>query len=53
MKTDVVHLRITPELKEQLRAAAEADNRTISGYIETLILRDLSAKQKETKEATP
>lgn len=43
IKSEVVQLRITPEFKEKLRQAAEAENRTISNYIENLIknaLRD-------------
>lgn len=40
-KTDVVRLRITPELKEKLQALAAAENRTVSNYIESLIIREL------------
>ena len=40
-KTDVVRLRITPELKEKLQALAAAENRTVSNYIENLIIREL------------
>lgn len=36
-KTDRLVIRITPELKAQLQAAAEAENRTITNYIENLI----------------
>ena len=40
-KTEVVRLRITPELKEKLQALAAAENRTVSNYIENLIIREL------------
>lgn len=40
-KTEVVRLRITPELKEKLQALAAAENRTVSNYIESLIIREL------------
>ncbi len=44
-KTERLEIRLTPELKEQLQAAAEAENRTISNYVENLI------KQALKKEA--
>lgn len=44
-KTERLEIRLTPELKEQLQAAAEAENRTISNYVENLI------KQALEKEA--
>lgn len=40
-KTDRLVIRITPELKAQLQAAAEAENRTITNYIENLIKQAL------------
>lgn len=36
-KTDRLVIRITPELKSQLQAAAKADGRSVSNYIEKLI----------------
>ena len=36
-KTDRLVIRITPELKSQLQAAAESDGRSVSNYIEKLI----------------
>ena len=45
-KTDLVRLRISPELKEQLRQAAEKDNRTISNYVECLILEALGGDKR-------
>ena len=44
-KTERLEIRLAPELKEQLQAAAEAENRTISNYVENLI------KQALKKEA--
>lgn len=43
IKTEVIRLRVTPELKTRVTEAAEAENRTVSNYIENLIknaLRD-------------
>lgn len=41
-KTDNIYIRVTPELKQQLQKAAEADNRTLSSYIENVLKRSLS-----------
>ena len=46
IKTDMLKVRITPELKTKIQAAADADNRTVSGYIINLIIRDIAKKQK-------
>lgn len=40
-KTERIYVRITPELKEQLQAAANAENRTITNYVENLIKQAL------------
>ena len=40
-KTERIDIRITPELKQQLQKLAEAENRTVSNYIENLIIREL------------
>ena len=46
IKTDMLKVRITPELKAKIHAAAEDENRTVSGYIVNLIMRDIAKKQK-------
>lgn len=48
-KTDIIHIRITPELKAQLQALAESEGRTVSNMIERLIKEALS--RQKTKEA--
>ena len=40
-KTERIYVRITPELKEQLQAAADVENRTITNYVENLIKQAL------------
>ena len=40
-KTERIYIRITPELKEQLQVAADAENRTITNYVENLIKQAL------------
>ncbi len=36
-KSEVIRLRVAPDLKAQIQAAAEAENRTVSNYVENLI----------------
>ena len=43
-KTERLQIRITPELKAKLQTKADAENRTISNYIENLIRKDLEKK---------
>lgn len=40
-KTEQLNIRVTPELKEQLQKAADAENRTLTNYIENLIIKAL------------
>lgn len=43
-KTDRIQIRISPELKAKLQALAAAENRTVSNYIENLIIKELNKK---------
>lgn len=45
LKTDVVRLRISPDLKEKLRILAEADGRTMSNYLEQLIREAVKSEE--------
>lgn len=47
MKTERIHLRVTPELKSKLQDLADAENRTISNYIENLIKQEIEKKGAE------
>lgn len=40
-KTERLYIRLTTELKEKIQAAAEAEGRSISNYIERLITQAL------------
>lgn len=40
-KTERVNLRLTPEMKEKLQKAADAENRTLTNFIENLIIKAL------------
>lgn len=45
-KSDILRLRITPELKQQLQAAAARENRSLTNYVETALKRALAQKEK-------
>lgn len=45
-KSDILRLRITPELKQQLQAAAAKENRSLTNYVETALKRALTEKKK-------
>ena len=49
VKTDMLKVRITPDLKAKIQAAADADNRTVSGYIINMIMRDIDKKSKSVE----
>lgn len=40
-KTERLYIRLTPELKKKIQAAAEAEGRSISNYVERLITQAL------------
>ena len=40
-KTERVNLRLTPEMKDKLQKAADAENRTMTNYIENIIIKVL------------
>lgn len=47
-KTANIQVRVEPELKEQLIAAAAAENRSVTNYIETLLRNEMERKSKES-----
>ena len=40
-KTERDNTRLTPEMKEKLQKAADAENRTLTNYIENIIINAL------------
>lgn len=44
-KTDYIQIRIAPELKEKVQTLAAAENRTVSNYITSLIVREIEAQR--------
>lgn len=40
-KTERVNLRLTPDMKDKLQKAADAENRTLTNYIENIIIKVL------------
>lgn len=49
-KTANLALRIPPELKAALEEAARADRRSVSAYVELLIIKDLEARHLLPKQ---
>lgn len=45
-KTERLHLRLTPELKAELQALADAQNRSMSNLVESLLLRAVENDKK-------
>lgn len=45
-KTERVNLRLTPEMKDKLQKAADAENRTMTNYIENLIIKEWRENSK-------
>ena len=43
-KTETLNLRVTPELKELIRTAAEQERRTIGNFIEVLVRQHCRAQ---------
>lgn len=43
-KTELIQIRVSPDLKEKIKAAADADNRSVSGYVMNLIKQDIEGK---------
>ncbi len=44
-KTEIITLRVTPELKKKIQVLADKDSRTVSNYIQTT-LENLSKEKK-------
>lgn len=44
-KTERLQIRISPEMKEQLQELAKKENRTVSNYIESLVVKELNKKE--------
>lgn len=45
-KTDRMHFRVTPELKEALQEAAAEDHRSVSQYVELALMAELRKRGK-------
>lgn len=44
LKTDTIYMKVTPTLKEQAQQRANEEGRSLSNYIEMLILKDIKEK---------
>ena len=47
LKTEVVHIRISHELKEKVKELADKENRTISNYVENIISKEVKNRADE------
>jgi hypothetical protein len=47
-----VTVRLDPARVHQLQAAAEAENRSLTNYVETALLRDLAHREEATRVIT-
>lgn len=50
VKTDRLHIRLTPELKAQLQQMADAQNRSMSNLVELLLLKAVEEEKNAKKE---
>lgn len=46
-KSERVNLRLTPEMKEQLQRAADKEHRTLTNFIESLVIRESEKMRHE------
>lgn len=45
-KSELISLRVTPELRDRIKKAAEADNRTLNNYLLNLIVKAMDEKER-------
>ncbi|MFA5528307.1 MAG: toxin-antitoxin system HicB family antitoxin [Peptostreptococcales bacterium] len=46
-KTERLFIRITPELKTKLQEQAEKEHRSLSNYIEKILIKELKEQSRE------
>ena len=46
MKDERLHIRISPELKDQLKKIAEKDHRPVADYVKNFIKREIEKESK-------
>ncbi|MCW5631807.1 MAG: DUF1778 domain-containing protein [Rubrivivax sp.] len=52
-KTQTLNLRVSPELKDLIRLAAEREHRTIANFIEVLVRRHCGEQGVEVRAQRP
>lgn len=45
-KTERLYIRISPELKEKLQELAEKEHRTLSNYIESVLIKEVEKEKR-------
>ena len=53
MKDERLHIRLDPEIKDRLRELAKSDGRSMAGYVERLIRRELDGEQPRAERPEP
>jgi len=51
-KKVAIAVRLDPDRVRQLQAAADADNRTLTNYVETALIRDLALRDEASRVIT-
>lgn len=47
MENTAILVRMTPELKDAVERAAESENRSVTNFITTLLLRELEGERED------
>jgi hypothetical protein len=50
-RTTTIQIRLTPELKREVLEAATAENRSITGYLQKLVIDDVSRRAGQAYNA--
>lgn len=45
-KTEQLNIRVTPEMKEQLQRAADKEHRTLTNFVESLVIKEIEKMTK-------
>jgi predicted transcriptional regulator len=45
-KTDRIYIRVSPDLKEKLEALAKADHRSVSAFVELILIKEIEKRKQ-------
>lgn len=49
-RTDRLYIRLTPDLKAQLKQMADEQHRTLSNFVEQLLIEAVATQSEKTKK---